>query len=250
MLSTQDWHRRFLQQSHWTKDLRNYLFDQIKIIEAHNVLEAGCGTGVITADLHLATNANIFGLDLQFERLELAHQIDPPSQFGCGNVFALPYASGAFDVVVCHYLLLWLKDAWLGLDEMRRVTRPGGVIAAIAEPDYGGRIDYPGGLSELGHLQEVSLRKQGADPYLGRKLAGLFVDAGLINVQTGILGGHWSKPPTPEEWQSEWDVIAEDLADLISPEDLAALRSFDAGAWSKGERILFVPTFYAWGFVP
>jgi len=250
MLSTQDWHRRFIQQAHWTKDLRNYLFEQIKIKDAHKILETGCGTGVITGDLHQATNANTFGLDLQFQRLELARQFDPPTQFTGGNVLALPYKSAVFDTVICHYFFLWQKDAWLGLDEMRRVTRPGGVIAALAEPDYGGRIDYPGSLAELGHLQEVSLHKQGADTHAGRKLASLFVGAGLKNVQTGVLGGHWGGPPTPEEWQSEWEMIASDLADLISPEDLAALRSFDAGAWTSGERILFVPTFYAWGIVP
>jgi hypothetical protein len=138
----------------------------------------------------------------------------------------------------------------LGLKEMRRVTHPGGLVAAMAEPDYGGRIDYPDELAEIGQLQAAALRQQGADPNLGRRLANLFVDAGLSNVQTGLLGGHWNLSPSSEALESEWSVLESDLAGSIDKEKMEYLRSLDATAWKKGVRILFVPTFYAWGTVP
>ncbi len=38
-------------------------------------------------------------------------------------------------------------------EEMVRVTRPHGFVLALAEPDYGGRIDYPSELSTIGNWQ-------------------------------------------------------------------------------------------------
>jgi SAM-dependent methyltransferase len=51
-----------------------------------------------------------------------------------------------FDVTFCHFLLLWVSNPEKVVAEMGRVTRPGGSVR-LAEPDYGGRIDYPESLS-------------------------------------------------------------------------------------------------------
>jgi len=75
---------------------------------------------------------------------------------------------------------------------MARITRPGGAVLALAEPDYGGRIDYPIKLAQMGKWQIESLRLQGADPLMGRKLATIFNSAGFDSVETGVLGGQWS----------------------------------------------------------
>jgi hypothetical protein len=136
------------------------------------------------------------------------------------------------------------------LQEMRRVTRKGGAILAIAEPDYGGRIDHPSTLVELGLLQQKALEAQGADPLAGRKLSGLFHQAGLVRIETGLLGGQWSKDQDLQTWQSEWSVLEADLHEMVPSGLLEDLRANDRSAWEKGERVLFVPTFYAIGFVP
>jgi len=74
---------------------------------------------------------------------------------------------------------------------MRRVVKPGGWVVALAEPDYGGRIDYPDQLSALGWKQASALSAQGADTNAGRKLAGWLAETGLKGIQTGLLGGQW-----------------------------------------------------------
>ena len=55
------------------------------------------------------------------------------------DVTALPFRSGAFDVVVAAFVVNHLPDPTAGLTELRRVTRPGGaVLASTFSVDAGG----------------------------------------------------------------------------------------------------------------
>ena len=124
-----------------------------------------------------------------------------------GDAHHLPCRDDSFDVSLCHFTLLWLENPAQALAEIERVTRPGGAVLALAEPDYGGRIDYPPELEKLGRWQTETLRNQGADPLVGRKLGHLFSQAGFVELETGVLGGQWSGPPSAEAWEREWDVF-------------------------------------------
>lgn len=249
-LTPQDWHRRFTQQAQWTKDLRTYLYQRAGIENAHCILEVGCGTGAVLRDFPEKVPFHT-GLDIDRTHLNVAMRISPKAKLTQGDGHTLPYPEDRFDISLCHFLLLWVDDPTQVVDEMVRVTRPGGAVLALAEPDYGGRIHYPEELGQLGEWQTESLRKQGADPLMGRKLAGLFHGAGLQSVETGALGGQWSGPPDWEAWESEWAVLESDLKDKPSfSEKLGFFKGLDKSAYEKGERVLFVPTFYAWGRVP
>lgn len=217
---------------------------------ARRVLEVGCGTGAILLDAEQAVPLGLYGLDINLPGLRQAQKHAPLAQLITANALRLPYASASFDITFCHFLLLWVKDPQTALAEMRRVTRPGGYVVALAEPDYGGRIDYPDALAPLGRLQARALANQGADPLLGRKLSGLLNNAGLESVQVGLIGGFWNRPPTPESLDLEWDVLTSDLDGTIPANLLPALREIDHKAWEQGSRILYVPTFYGWGQVP
>jgi SAM-dependent methyltransferase len=249
MLTPRAWHNRFQQQAQWTQPLRLYLLERLRLRSARRMLEVGCGTGAVLSDLMAQTGARLYGIDLDLPRLLLAREVAPQAGLAAADGLRLPYATGAFDAVLCHFYLLWVADAPRALAEMARVTQPGGWVAALAEPDYGGRIDHPAPLAAIGEMQGRALARQGADGMMGRKLAGLFTRAGLKHVQTGVLGGEWGAPPAPEAWESEWAVLEEDLRGQIAPGELAELRQQDAAAWKNGERILYVPTFYAVGRV-
>ena len=179
--------------------------------------------------------------------LEYARRVDPWTAFACGAAEQLPYAAGTFDLCYCHFLLLWLPNPLAALGEMRRVTRRGGSVLALAEPDYGGRIDYPDELAPLGDWQRQALERQGADSHLGRKLGALFGQAGLRKVETGVLGGRWGAPLPAADLAAEWNVLQADLDGTVPMARLQELHDRDAAAWRRGERILFVPTFYASG---
>ena len=242
-----DWHTRYLQQARWTAQLRAYLFQKAGLAAANHILDLGCGTGALLDALPVKSSATVFGLDLSLSTVQQASIHAPGVSLTCGDGAFLPYADSAFDVVFCHFVLLWTSHPLKVVAEMRRVTRPGGGILALAEPDYGGRVDYPIGLAALGRWQAESLRLQGADPEIGRKLAGIFARAGLKHVETGVMGGEWTHPASSEETNLEWVVLESDLAGHVPFQDIQKMRQLDTAARQKGERVLFVPTFYAWG---
>jgi SAM-dependent methyltransferase len=241
-LTPSDWQRRFEQQARWTRDLRAHLYPQAGLAQARDILDMGCGTGALLEELTAQSEANVFGLDLRYQHLELALG-NQDALLSQGDAHQLPYPEDSFQISLCHFTLLWVRDPAAVLKEMLRVTKPGGSVLALAEPDYGGRIDYPPELERLGAWQTTSLERQGADPLMGRKLAGLFARAGLDNITSGVLGGQWSGDFSADEAQLEWAVLESDLeTDLI---DLESLKS----VWKSHERVLYVPTFYAIGRV-
>ena len=247
-LSPPDWHKRYMQQARWTRDLRAYLYPRIGLSKAERILDVGCGTGALLGELQSQSDGLVYGLDVQIEYLELA-QINEGALLSQGDAHQLPYPNHTFDMALCHFTLMWVDDPSTVLAEMVRVTRPGGAIMALAEPDYGGRIDYPPELETLGKWQTESLQAQGANPFMGRKLAGLFNKAGLEKVETGVLGAQWQGAPSKEEWQSEWAVLEADAELIKGTETLRGLKARTEQAWQSATRVLFVPTFYALGWV-
>jgi hypothetical protein len=129
---------------------------------------------------------------------------------------------------------------------MKRVANSGGQIMAFAEPDYTARVDEPRELTLLGRWQMESLKRQGADPGVGARLADLFSSAGIEIVETGTIQNAGTAP-SAEEWEIEWRVLESDLALSISNEEIQKMKRLDQQAWKRGERKLYVPTYFAWG---
>jgi len=241
-----DWHSRFTQQARWTEGLRRYLFERAGLASGQRLLEVGCGTGALLSRL-AAWDPQIHGLDIDGEFLRQAQRYAPAAALAQGDAHRLPYSDASFDNVCCHFLLLWVHDPVKVVSELTRVVRPNGWVLALAEPDYGGRVDHPEEMIQLGEMQEAALRRQGAETRLGRRLGALFHAAGLHDVETGVLGGQWREVPSPEELAQEWAVLQAELEGEITAHELARLQQIDKQAWARHERVLFVPTFYALG---
>jgi ubiquinone/menaquinone biosynthesis C-methylase UbiE len=247
ILTAEEWHNRFTQQAGWTRELRAHLLKSFSFSARDNILEVGCGTGAILSQSNLPGKK--YGLDINISYLFLAKQNLPDAYLTESDAHFLPFATNSFNLSLCHYFLLWVNSPFTVLQEMHRVTQPGGAIIAFAEPDYGGRIDYPHELDQLGNWQKQALQRQGANTCMGRQLTSLFHKVGLKNIQTGILGGRWSDSITQGELETEWKVIRNDLTGAIDANKLDELQKLDKRAWKKGERVLFVPTFYGIGWV-
>ncbi len=248
-LTAADWHARYRLQAGWTSSIREYLYQRASLADARRVLEVGCGSGAISADLHEHSPARVTGLDIDRSIIKFAADLDSSSSFVNGDGMRLPFCDRSFDLVLCHYFLLWVRSPLIALQEMVRVCRSGGTLLALAEPDHAGRIDHPFELEVLGKLQTESLKRQGADPKAGRSLAGWFQQAGLVDIESGVLGGQWKERPAEAFLESEWEMLRHDLTGSIDPEELSHYHSVDLHAWADGTRVLHIPTFYASGRV-
>lgn len=213
------------------------------------ILDVGCGTGALLQEIGAAAPAALYGLDNHLPYLHNAQENTAGASLTCGDAFHLPYAADSMQAAFCHFLFLWLSDPARALEEMCRVVQPGGWVIAFAEPDHSARIDHPAELEQLGSMQTRALQNQGANPAIGRALRGLFTQTGLQNVQAGIISGHWNAGFDPAGWEQEWQVLTADLADSLPEEERLCLKAIDRHAWQTGERILYIPTFYAWGQV-
>lgn len=241
-------HRRYRQQATWTARLRDHVFVQARITPSSPILEVGSGTGAVLG-AYPAPNAAT-GLDLDLPSLHFAHEQQTHLRLTAGDAHHLPFPNSSFDLTFTHYVLLWLADPAAALAEMARITRPGGVLAAFAEPDYGARIDKPDELSELGALQTAALRARGANPLIGARLSQLFREAGLADIETGMMEMLPTAQLSAEDLEIEQSVLREDLRDFLDEHTLTRLLERDRRAWESGERVLHVPTHYAWGRIP
>ncbi len=102
------------------------------------VLDLGCGTGQLTTDLaHRYPGATVVGADLSPDMLAVANgRSSDRFELANANVYALPFASGSFDLVTNTISYNWYLDYPRALAEIRRVLRPGGhfVMATISSP--------------------------------------------------------------------------------------------------------------------
>jgi SAM-dependent methyltransferase len=242
-------HRRFSEQAAWTAGLRHRLLAQLPADGEARFLEVGAGTGAIVVEIAAGRpSGRVLAVDIDLASCRFGAGLVPRAGWCCGDAHRLPFESSSLDATLFHFVLLWLDDPVEALGEALRVTRSGGWIAALAEPDHASRIDFPDVLARLGARQTDALAGQGADVRLGRKLRGLFSAAGLVDVEAGVLGGEWGPSSAPGA-STEWATLRADLAPTVSAADLDALERFDLDSWERGERVLFVPTFFAIGRV-
>lgn len=245
-----DWNARFAAQAVWTKPLRDFLSKQLSFSKYSKVLEAGSGTGVILRDIALSIGASPVGIDVDFQALVTNKKIRPGQVVACSDVFELPFTPATFDFVICHYFLLWLKEPIAAMREMYRVLKPNGVVVAFAEPDYTARVESPHEFELLGKLQTESLKNQGINIQIGRKLPEVFSKAGYEDIQYGVSGFQSPAKSVPPSNASEWEILHFDLDDMVSQNKLDEYRSLDKQSRLEGSRVSWVPTFYAYGRKP
>ena len=100
----------------------------ISFIEGKEVLEVGVGVGK-TLKYYLG-EVELCGIDAVPEALEIAErkaqELGLRACFREANVESLPFPDGSFDTVVSSFVFCTVPDPGRGMEEIRRVLRPGG----------------------------------------------------------------------------------------------------------------------------
>jgi SAM-dependent methyltransferase len=110
-----------------------------KVGAGQNVLDVGCGTGVV-AITAARKGARVRGLDLTPQLLERARENASIAKleidFREGDVEALPFGDGEFDVVLSQFGHMFAPRPDVAIREMLRVLKPGGTIAFATWPPH------------------------------------------------------------------------------------------------------------------
>jgi SAM-dependent methyltransferase len=125
----------------WSRQLSGRFIEFAGVSNGDSILDVGCGTGSLTRVLLASADVkSIVGIDLAEIYLESARQTirDPRVDFKTGDASSLPFADKSFDRAFAMLVLHFVPDAKKAVREMRRVVRPGGVVAATVWDSLGG----------------------------------------------------------------------------------------------------------------
>ena len=192
-------------------------------------VDIGCGTGAFTAQVaELCSPSHLLGIEpseaqIEFARKRpIAHQVT----FQTGDATALECESSSFDVATMALVLYFLPNPALGVNEMKRVVKPGGIIATY---DW----DVPGGGLPHEWLHK-ELRKRGIEyplpptPEVSRmdELEKLWDKAGLRSIECK----QFRATRTFTNFKELWDISMKAPAflgifDDLAPEVISDIRS-------------------------
>ncbi|THV43293.1 methyltransferase domain-containing protein [Glycomyces buryatensis] len=193
-------HHESVLRSHSWRTAENsaaYLLPHLKA--DHRILDIGCGPGTITADLaERVPNGHVTGADraetiVDQSRNLTAERCLTNVDFTVADVHALEFEDDTFDIVHAHQVLQHVGDPVQALEEMRRVTKPGGIVAA-RDSDYAAFTWFPGsrGLTDWLDLYERVARAGGGEPDAGRRLKSWALKAGFSEASVEATSSTWT----------------------------------------------------------
>jgi ubiquinone/menaquinone biosynthesis C-methylase UbiE len=238
-------HHESVLRSHTWRTAENsaaYLLSHV--VAGMDMLDVGCGPGTITIDLaKRVAPGQVVGLDASESVLEGAARTAVEASctnvtFQTGDIARLPFEDGSFDIVHAHQVLQHLTDPVAALCEMRRVCRPGGIVAA-RDADYAAMTWFPEDpvLTRALDLYRQTARINGAEPDAGRHLLSWATRAGFDDITPTASTWCYATPADRTWWGSLWadrvteSSLATQLVDygLATPADLASF----AQAWRR-----------------
>lgn len=144
--------------------------------------------------------------------------------FSVADAHALPFPDDTFDVVHAHQVLQHVGDPVLALREMRRVCRPGGIVA-VRDSDYAAFTWFPEipELDEWLDLYRRVARACGGEPDAGRRLLSWAHTAGFTDVSATSSTWCFATPEDRAWWGGMW-------AERVLKSDMARLALASGGA--------------------
>jgi SAM-dependent methyltransferase len=181
------------------------LLEAAEVRPGLRVLDVGCGPGALAARAaQLVGPAQVAAVDPSEPFAEACRERVPGADVRVAAAESLPFPDGTFDAVLSQLVVNFLADAPAGVTEMRRVAKPGGVVAGCV-------WDYAGGMRMLrafwdaavaldpetaGPLDEGTMRHSSPE-----ELDALWSTAGLEELRTSPLDVEASYADFDDLWQ-------------------------------------------------
>jgi ubiquinone/menaquinone biosynthesis C-methylase UbiE len=232
-------HESVLRSHRWRTAQNSAAYLLPHLSPGMTVLDIGCGPGTITADLAdlvapgIVTAAEITADALALAEAETARRGIDNVRFAVADVHALDFPDDSFDVVHAHQVLQHVADPVLALREMRRVCKPGGVVAA-RDSDYSSFAWFPliPELDQWLDLFQALARANGGAPDAGRRLLSWALEAGFEDVTPTVTSWCYAQDDR-EWWGGLWadrtlkSVTAKQATDggFATPEDLERIAA-------------------------
>ncbi|MFQ4148652.1 methyltransferase domain-containing protein [Arthrobacter sp. LAPM80] len=234
-------HSESVLRSHTSRTAENsaaYLVPHLR--HGLRVLDVGAGPGTITTDFaRLVAPGEVLGLDRSPEVVASATALAAGAHlqnltFDTGDIYNLDFPADTFDVVHAHQVLQHLTDPVNALQEMRRVAKPGGIVA-VRDADFHGMFWYPElpELDEWMALYQQVARHNQAEPDAGRRLVHWARAAGFTDItpssanwlyataeQRAWLSGVWAERTVGSAFAEQ--AVAYGLADTAELERISA----------------------------
>jgi SAM-dependent methyltransferase len=227
-----------------------------------SAIDLGCGPAGVLALLaeRVGSTGRVVGLDSDPAHVALAR--DFARERGLAQVTVVQadasqtgLPADSFELVHARTLLINLPEPAAVVAEMARLVKPGGHVL-VQEPDLIARICYPADAAwaRMAELFQTVIRRDGADPFIGRRLPTLLREAGLVDIGVEARAdiyppGHTRRAILPDLVRSVRPIIlAQGFLGEVELDDLdRAVRTH-----LDNPDVLVLPglSFLAWGSKP
>jgi SAM-dependent methyltransferase len=176
----------------YSPELARALISVAGVVRGQRALDVGCGTGALAEALAEALGADsVAAIDPSRAGVDKCARRVPGADVRVGRAEALPFGDGGFDAALAQLVVPWMSDPAGGAAEMRRVVRPGGIVAACT-------WDFAGGMTMLRTFWDAAVavdrRKATQAGALDRtrlcnpaELRELWTRIGLLEIDAGEL---------------------------------------------------------------
>ena len=246
------WDRFFDEQMAY---LNHRLVADARLHAGMNVLDLGSGSGypALLAAQTIGPSGSVIGMDLAEQLLAVAERKAKRLSlsnvsFKTGDVTSLPFETASFDALTSRFCLMFLPEIPKAAVEIARVLKPGAWVATAvwSSPEKNPSI----GLSMAAIKQVIELPPPDPTaPGVFRlakpgELAGLFQQAGLIEVTDHEFLGEWSYASGEEYYTSLMEIAApvQNLMAKLSDaqkQEVKRLIVQAASQFKRGNRITF-----------
>lgn len=233
-----------LHMGRWSQRLAEKFLDFVGVVDGEQVLDLGCGTGSLSNALAKRVKyQGITGIDLSEAYIAHANEQsnDPRLEFRVGSATEVPLLDDSVDRTMALLLLSFVSDTQKAVSEMRRVTRPGGVVAACVWDTRGGhttnRIFW-----DTAAVFDPKANELRAENYMRPatrpgELEAAWAEAGLENIEEDMLVSRMDFQSFEDFWSpnlGKQGPIADYVASL-EPEAVEQLEEHMRNAYLDGE---------------